>query len=287
MDKVIINFAPTGLIPVKKDTPHVPVTVEEIIADVRSAYEAGITMVHLHARHPDTGEPEYHKEIYAKMIEGIRVFAPDLVICVSTSGRVFNTFETRAEVLQLSGWLKPDMASLTLSSLNFNQKASINEPEMIRALAEEMKQRGIKPELEIFDLGMANYMNYLIRKKMLEPPYYANLILGNIACAQPDLLHIGCIIHDLPKETTISMGGVGNAQLSVNSLAISMGYGVRVGIEDNVWYDGGRSHLATNRELLDRILTIATANDRKVMAPGELRARLGLQPGFGEYGTGS
>ena len=81
------------------------------------------------------------------------------------------------------------MASLTLSSLNFNKKASINEPDAIIALAQEMADKGIKPELEIFDLGMANYANYLLDKGILKPPLYANVILGNIACAQPDLAY--------------------------------------------------------------------------------------------------
>lgn len=287
MDDLVVNFTPTGLIPQKKDSPHVPVAAKEVVDDVKSACETGITMVHLHARDPGTGEPEYRKELYAEIIEGIRGFAPDLVVCVSTSGRVFNTLKTRAEVLQLDGPLKPDMASLTLSSLNFNRKASVNEPDMIRSLAEEMLRRGIKPELEIFDLGMANYMHYLIRKELLKPPYYANLILGNIACAQPDLLHIGCIIRDLPKETVFSLGGVGNAQLAVNSLAISMGYGVRIGIEDNIWYDASRTRLATNQALVERVRTIADANGRNIMTPAELRRRLGLRPGSGDYGTGS
>jgi hypothetical protein len=99
-----------------------------------------------------------------------------LVICVSLSGRSFNKFEERSEALELEGFLKPDMGSLTLSSLNFNQIASINSPEMILNLANKMKNLGIVPELEAFDAGMINYAKYLIKKGLLEPPYYFNLI---------------------------------------------------------------------------------------------------------------
>jgi len=276
MDKLIVNFTPTGLIPRKSDSPYVPETPSEIIADVKKAYELGITMVHLHARDPETGIPTHKKEIYGEIIKGIREFAPDLIICVSTSGRINNDYRSRSEVLSLEGDAKPDMASLTLSSLNFNKKASINEPDTIIALAQEMADKGIMPELEIFDLGMANYANYLLDKGILKPPLYANIILGNIACAQLDLIHIGCLIRDLPEDTIISLGGVGRAQLAVNSLAVSIGYGVRVGLEDNLWFDKDRTKLATNMELLERIHNIAEANGREFMAPAELRDLLKL-----------
>lgn len=284
MDKLIVNFTPTGMIPTKSQTPHVPVSPCEIIEDVRKAHQLGITMVHLHARDSITGLPDWRKEIYAEIIAGVRDFAPDLVICVSTSGRNFSEYEKRADVLSLTGDLKPDMASLTLSSLNFNAQASINEPALIMRLAQEMADRGIKPELEAFDAGMINYAHYLIRKALIQPPFYFNLILGNIACAQADLLHIGIMVRDLPANSIFSLGGVGQAQQPVNALSIAMGYGIRVGLEDNIWYDQKRSRLATNEALLTRIHDIAHVHERDVMSPSELRTLLGLKPGSGSYG---
>ena len=277
MDKLIINFAPTGLIPLKSQTPHVPISCSEIIEEIKRACELGISMVHLHAREEITQQPCYRKEKYAEIIGGIREFAPDLIICVSTSGRIFGDFNKRADVLQLEGHLKPDMASLTLSSLNFNRRASINEPSMIMRLGQEMLERGIKPELEVFDVGMINYAKYLIKKKILLPPFYFNLIFGNISCAQADLLHAGLMINDLPESSIFSLGGVGNYQLRINSLAISMGYGVRVGLEDNIWYDPARTRLATNLDLIRRVKEIAKANERETMTSSELRLLLGLK----------
>jgi 3-keto-5-aminohexanoate cleavage enzyme len=285
MDKIIINFTPTGIIPKKTDTPHVPISPEEIIRDVETACALGISMVHLHARNSDDQSSSNRKEIYGEIIAGIRSFAPELIICVSTSGRIINNFESRSDVLSLEDNLKPDMASLTLSSLNFNKSASINEPSTILALAGRMKEKGIKPELEIFDLGMVNYFNYLIKKGLLSPPYYANLILGNIACAQGDLLHIGCMIKDFHEGTFFSLGAVGNAQLKINSLAIAMGWGVRTGLEDNYWHDETRSKLTTNLELLKRIHEIIAANEKVFMSPQELRQKLHLEAGFGRYGA--
>ena len=280
----IINFTPTGMIPTKEMTPHVPVSVEEIIEQVLAAAEIGITSVHLHARDPETGMPTYKADIYGEMIAGIRKYRPDLVLCVSTSGRIFNKFEERAEVLGLTGELKPDMASLTLSSVNFNRQASINSPDTIMALAQEMKGKGILPELEVFDVGMINYAKYLERKGLIEPPYYFALILGNIACAQADLLHCGVMIRDLPADSVWSIGGVGDVQLMINSLAISIGGGVRVGLEDNIFYDPQRKKLADNLELVKRIHRLAEANERLIMKPVELRELLHLEPGSGSYG---
>ena len=280
----IINFTPTGMIPTKQMTPHVPITPEEIVEQVLAAADVGITLVHLHARDPRTGEPSYRADIYNEIITGIRKYHPELVIGVSTSGRDVYELEKRAAVLGLKGDSKPDMASLTLSSLNFNKQASINSPDMITALAGEMKNNNILPELEVFDVGMINYAKYLEKKGLLEPPHYFGLIIGNIACAQADLLHCGVMLRDLPENSVWSIGGVGDAQLMMNSLAISMGGGVRVGLEDNIYYDSARTRLATNLDLIKRIHVIAEANERAIMKPAELRETLHLESGSGKYG---
>lgn len=284
MDKLIVNFTPTGMIPTKEMTPFVPIKVSEIIENVHQATEIGITMVHLHARDEISGEPTYKKELYAKIIEGIRKYAPELVICVSLSGRTFSKLEQRADPLYLEGNLKPDMGSLTLSSLNFNNIASTNSPRMIQDLAAVMKERKIMPELEAFDIGMINYANYLEKKHLIKPPYYFNLLLGNIACAQADLLHTGIMIRDLPDNSVFSLAGIGNNQLKMNSLSIAVGGGVRVGLEDNIWFDTYRTKLATNNELLERIHIIAKANSRGIMSPVEFREMMNLEAGNGKYG---
>ncbi len=220
---LIINFVPTGLIPTKEMTPKVPITPGEIIEDVLEASELGVNMVHIHARDRETGTPTYKKDVYAEIISGIRKKNKDIVIGVSTSGRNFNEFEKRSEVLDLKGDMKPDFASLTLSSLNFNKQASINSPQMIQALAKKMIENNIRPELEVFDLGMINYAIYLMKKGLIRPPYYFNLILGNIACAQANMLNLGLMIRDLPDGSIWSAGGVGDFQLKVNTMAIAEG----------------------------------------------------------------
>jgi len=274
--KFILNFVPTGLIPTREMTPHVPILPDEIVNEVLNVADLGVSMVHIHARDSANGKPTHEKEFYGAIIRGISKNRKDLILCVSTSGRIFNNFEKRSDCLNLEGELKPDLGSLTLSSLNFNKQASVNSPQMIQHLARRMLERGIKPELEAFDLGMINYAKYLIQKGLLQPPYYFNLILGNIACAQADMLHLGLMINELPEESIWSVGAVGDYQLKMNSIAIAAGGGVRVGLEDNIWYDEERTRLATNRDLVERIVYIAKAMGREPLSPKEARGLLKL-----------
>lgn len=264
-NELIINFCPTGMIPVSNVTQNVPMTPQHIIEDVHRAYELGITIAHLHAR-SENQSPTHRIEVFAKIFEGVRKHCPDLVISASLSGRSVSDWSLRSEVLSL----KPDMGSLTLSSLNFPREASVNSPETIQNLALAMKDQGVTPELECFDLGMINYGKYLIQKGILEGPYYWNLLFGNIAGAQSDPLSVGTLIRETPSEGHITLAGIGNAQLPINTIAIAMGYGVRVGLEDNLWFDSKRTQPATNIQLIERIHQIAEIHERKIMPPEKL-----------------
>jgi len=276
MKKLIINLAPTGMIPTKKMTPHVPESSAEIIADVLKCAPLGVSMAHLHAR-DDKGAPTYKKEIYQEIITGIKEKNKELIIVVSTSGRTYSEFSQRSDVLYLEGSSKPDMASLTLSSLNFNKITSINSPDMIFKLVEKMREKGIKPELEIFDLGMVNFAHYLIKKELLQPPYYFNILLGNIAAAQAKLLHLGLIISELPENSIWSVAGIGDSQCRMNAISIIDGGGVRVGLEDNIWFDEERAILATNYALVERLVKIATVVGRPIATSQEVRELLKLR----------
>jgi 3-keto-5-aminohexanoate cleavage enzyme len=273
---LIVNLAPTGNLPMKRDNPHVPITAAEIAADVAACCEAGLSSVHLHARDAD-GTPTHRKEAYAEIISMIREQVPDLVICVTCSGRISPEFSKRSEVLDLVGDVKPDMASLTLGSMNFMRDASMNTPGMIRDLARKMRDNGIKPELEVFDVGMVNYAKFLIERGELSPPYYFNILLGNVASAQADLLHLATILAALPPNSYWSLAGFGHHQLSMNAVAIAMGGGIRIGLEDNLWMDAARTRPAANADLVKRALSIAALHGRSLLSPNELRQALHLQ----------
>jgi len=260
---LILNFAPTGVKPTKDWTPHVPISPDEIIEQVHEAYETGITVVHLHARDPGTEVPSCDKNIYAKILSGVRKHCPDLVLGVTTTGRAFPDFERRSQVLEL----KPDMASLTLSSLNFLKDSHTNDPEMIQKLLDKMNDFGVHPELEAFDNGMINYGKYLITKEIIRPPFYWNLLFGNIATAQPDMMSIGLAINNLPLDSKYSLAGLGASQLTVAMHAVASGLGVRIGLEDNVYFDNKKEVFATNIGLIKRIHKLADIFERKILKP--------------------
>lgn len=275
MNPLIINLAPTGLIPSRAQTPHVPLSVEEIILDVEKCVIAGASMVHLHARDA-SGNATDDVTIVAAIIEGIRASCPDVLITTTTSGRRSPKIEKRAASLYLEGRCKPDMASLTLGSMNFSNEASLNAPATIMRLAEIMRERGIKPELEVFDLGMINYAKILADKGLIEPPFYFNFLLGNPSTAQATLMHLATLIADLPAQSIWATAGIGRYQTQANALGVVMGDGVRVGLEDNLWFDSERTMLATNEMLVNRITAQAKALGRTVASPREVREYLGL-----------
>ena len=268
-----IVLAPTGMVPTRAMTPHVPLTPAEIAADVAAAAAIGITSVHLHARGED-GDLTWEREVYQRIVGAVRVAAPDVVINVSTSGRTWSEIERRADCLSLDDDLKPDLASLTLSSLNFLTGASVNSPDTIHALARIMLDRGIVPELELFDLGMVNYVHVLQRKGLLPGPVVANLFFGNVAGMQATLSEMGLAIERLPPGTIWSGAGLGDFGLPVQSHSVASGGGVRVGLEDGIWFDRGRTRLATNPMLVERVHDLLALHGRVMMTPAELRSRI-------------
>ena len=275
MREFVLNFVPTGMVPTKSMVPDVPLQPDEVIAAVKTARRFGISIVHVHAR-DEQGDPTWRGDIYRRIVEGIRGVDPELMICVSTSGRSWSELEKRSECLLLDGDAKPDMASLTLSSLNFATQASLNSPTIIQDLAAIMKERSIKPELEVFDLGMVNYAKFLIKKGLVGPHYYFNIILGNIAGAQDTPLALGILLSELPQGSIWSGGGIGYAQLRTNVMALFNGGGVRVGLEDNIYWDVQRTRTTTNSELLARIVDLAEKVGCQPATPRRVRELLGM-----------
>lgn len=262
----IINFTPTGTQPTRENS-LAPLEINEIIDEVIEAYEIGITIVHLHARETVSHKNTYKKEVYNEIIEAIRKNCGDLIICTSLTGRNFPEFERRTEVLQCY----PDMGSLTMSSINFPTGASINQPEMILSLISEMKKYGVIPELECFDSGMINYTKYLISKNILEGPNYMNVILGNIYNSQSDLSSVATIKNSLPPNTLTCLGGIGYQQLKSNIIGLLEFDGVRIGLEDNLYFRNKEK--ATNKNLLLRIHRIMKELDIELLSSTELRKK--------------
>lgn len=266
---LIINVALTGMIPTKAQNPNLPVMPAEIGEDARRCYEAGANVFHIHAR-DDKELPTWEVRYYRAIVEEIRARIPDAVICGSTSGRMWSNVDKRSAVLN-SG---VDMASLTPGSFNFPTGPSINAPETIKKLLGRMHEREIVPELEIFDLGMLDYAEYLREKGILKPPFYFNLLLGNlgtIAAKQINLLRmIGAIDKNFPGAI-LAATGIGRFQFDVNGWALALGGGVRVGLEDSIWMDKEKTDLASNVRQVERVVTLARSLGLQPATTAEVR----------------
>ncbi len=272
---LVINAALTGMVPRRREHPAVPEQPDEIALDAAACIAAGCSHLHLHARDL-AGEPAVARAIYADIIRRVRALSPDVVICVSTSGRLHRAFEERSDALGLDDDLRPDLASLTLGSLNFPKHASVNEPAMIRRLADAMNERGIVPELEVFDLGMLDYAHYLIGRGVLRPPFVFNLLLGSLGTLGASAENLAMLVRRLPAGAYWQAAGIGRAQWPVNALGVTMGGHVRTGLEDNLYMDAGKHDPATNVRLVARVAALAAAVGRPLATPADVRRLIGL-----------
>ena len=274
--KLIINAALTGMMPRKSNNPHLPVTPEEIARDVLEAGKLGASIVHLHARGIQE-EPTPEPSVYAEIISRIREKNPDLIICVTTSGRNWPELEKRSAVLNLPDDLKPDMASLTMGSLNFPKQASVNPPEVIQALSLRMQERNIKPECEIFEVGMLDYTKHLIRKGILRQPVYLNFILGSLGTMNASENNLRYLVDQLPAFSIWTASGIGRFHSRMHQWAAETGGGIRTGLEDSLYLDRDNKTLASNSDWIRKAVELAKENGREVATPGEVRQWLELK----------
>ena len=272
---LIINAALTGIVSQRERVPRLPVTCAQIADDADACWQAGATIVHLHVRDAD-GNPAWRRGAYAELIVEIRRRCPEIVICATTSGRLVSDLACRADVLLLDGDARPDLASLTLGSINFATGASINEIAAIEDLAARMLSAGVVPELEIFDLGMAHLAHRLQARGLLPTALYANLMLGFANGAAADARSLVALVDALPPQTTWSVGGFGAYQQVTNALAIAAGGHARTGLEDNPYLDHRDRTPAANEELVARAAAQAAAVGRPVATCAQARALLGL-----------
>ena len=132
------------------------------------------------------------------------------------------------------------------------------------------------PEWEIFDFGMLDYAHYLRDRGMLGGPVYANILLGSLGTLAATPLNLALLVERLPPGATWAAAGIGRFQFAMNRLAIAMGGGVRVGLEDNIWFDDDRTDLATNPRLVERVVAIGRAMGREPATPAQVREKLGI-----------
>jgi len=273
MDKVIITAAITGSRTTRDIAPYIPITPEEIAQSSIECWNAGASIVHIHMRDPKTGLGTQDLELFRQVVNRLRE-KTDLVLCLTTSGIPGKNLPIEARLLPLE--LGPELASFDSGSINLGGGVFSNPPEFLDAAAKMMKQKRVKPEIEIFDSGMIISSLRMRDDGKLEEPLYFQFVLGTPwgAPATPkSLLHL---YEHIPDNATWSVIGIGKTHLPMSMMGLIMGGHIRVGMEDNIYYR--RGVLAkSNSQFVERVVRIAREYGREVASPNEARAILGLR----------
>ena len=274
MNKLIITAAITGSRISREQTPFIPITPEEIIQSAFECWEAGAAIAHIHVRNVKTAIGTQDLKLFRQVIEPLRE-KTDLLLCLTTSGipGLNLPLTHRLQVLELT----PELASLDMGSINLGQSVFINSPEFLHIAATQMKEHGVKPELEIFDVGMIRTSLRMHQQGLLDDPLHYQFILGSPygSPATPKaLIHMQEMI---PETATWSIVGIGRAHLPLSMLALVMGGHIRVGMEDNIYYQKGEL-VKRNAQFVERIIRIAHEYGRDIATPQDARRILHLPP---------
>jgi len=270
MKKLIITVALTGNVVTKEMNEHVPVTDHEIIQDIIKCKEAGATIVHIHAR-DENGNPTARKDVYQKILDKISDNKINIITQLSTGARAGeNTPEYRGQMLELNA----EMASLAVGSSNFADRVNANSFELIESLWEKMKKNNIKPEIEIFDTAMISNAKWLLKKGVLRAPLHFNLVMNVPGSIKGTCKNLLFMVESLPDHCTWTVSGIGNAHVSMITMAMILGGHVRVGLEDTIMYN--ENQVATNELLVKRAVKIAKELGREVAHVHEAREILSL-----------
>ncbi len=269
MDKLIITAAIVGGELTKENTPYLPVTIDEIVKEIYEVWEAGAAIVHLHVRDKE-GKPSQDKEIFREIITKVKERC-DIIIQVSTGGSVGMTMTERIQPVTLA----PEMATVTMGTVNFGEEVFYNAKPLIREFLKTLNQYNVRPELEIFDVGMMYEAERFIKEGLLTGHLHYDFVLGvsgGMKATAENLLHL---INILPKGATWSVAGIGRNQLLLTMIALPLGGHIRVGLEDNIYYNKGE--LATNRRLVERVVHLANILGREIATPDEAREILKIR----------
>jgi 3-keto-5-aminohexanoate cleavage enzyme len=273
MEKVIITAAVTGSRPTKEMNPSVPYTPEEIAQSAIECCRAGAAIAHIHVRDPETGKPDFKVELFQEVMDRIRQEC-DMIVNLTTSGLHLsgpNLIEKRLQPVAL----RPELCSLDIGSVNFRDRVFINTPEWGRAAAQRMLEYGVKPEIEVFDVGHVYQALDLIEEGFIDDPPYFQLCMGvkwGIEATPENLLFMKS---KLPPNARWSVLGVGGAQLSMIGLGILLGGNVRVGFEDNIHLRKGVL-AESNAQLVEMAVNLVRVLQREPATPNEAREILGI-----------
>lgn len=270
MTKLIITAAITGAETTKEMNAALPCTPEEQAEAAFECWKAGASIVHLHVR-DETGKPSQSIALFEKVSKLIRAKC-DILLQFSTGGAVGTPVSERIAPLKL----KPEMASLNAGSINFGDEVFENLPKDIAALASEMKKLNIKPEIEVYDLGMLEYGVSLVTSGVVNSPAHFQFVMGTKHGISGNPENMFLMKSKLPAGCTFAVAGVGRNQLQVAPLAIVGGGHVRVGFEDNVYFSKGVP-AKSNAQLVQRVADLSRMLQREVASVAEAKEILQIR----------
>jgi len=265
----IITCALVGAELNREQTPYLPLTPDEIVDSALGVHKAGAAMVHLHVR-DEQGKPTCSDIVFKEVIEKIRKHC-DLIIQVSTGGAIGDSYLDRFSPLEAG----PDMGSLTTGSLNFGDEIFMNPRPFMLALAKTMKEKGIKPEIEVFDAVMLEASLKMVEKGLLDTPLHIDLVLGVPGGIAANEASLDFLVGQIPEDATWSVAAMGRHQFPMAGHALNRGGHVRVGMEDNIYIEKGVL-AKTNAELVEKVVSIAKEIGRPIATPKEARNLLHL-----------
>jgi 3-keto-5-aminohexanoate cleavage enzyme len=277
MEKVIITAAITGSRITRNVTPHIPITPDEIVQSAVECWNTGTAIVHIHVRDPKTGLGTQNVDLFRQVVGPLRE-KTDLLLCLTTSGIPGRNIPIEERLRSLE--LEPELASFDAGSINLGGTVFINTPDFLEAAANKMKEKGVKPELEIFDVGMIVTCLRMRDQGYFDEPLHFQFVLGTpwgSPATPKSFLHL---YEHIPRNSTWSIIGIGKGHLPMSMMGLIMGGHIRVGMEDNIYYQ--RGELAkSNAQFVERIVRIAREYGREVATPAEARGILALRKNKG------
>jgi 3-keto-5-aminohexanoate cleavage enzyme len=271
-DPAIITVAPTGPLTTRENHPGLPVTPAEIGEAVAQAAAAGAAVAHVHARGPDE-RPTADPAVYAQIAREIRARC-DIVVQASTGVGLDVSCEDRVQIIA-SGEVDVTMATLNPASMTFGQGTFSNPPWFVQRLAELMKERGIRPELEVYDFGHVGLCKDLVKGGLVQGPLQFSFVMGVRGGMPGDPALLPTLIGMLPEGSIWQAIGIGRAQLPLSFAALALGGNIRVGFEDNVYFHKGEL-AESNAQFVRRAVDLVHAAGREVATPSYVRERLGV-----------
>jgi len=289
---VIVSCAVTGSGDTVGKHPSIPVTPEEIATAAIEAAKAGAAIVHIHVREPDSGKPSRRVELYREVVERIRSSDVDVIINLTTGmgGDLFlgpddapMNFGDDTDCVGMMERIKhveellPEICSLDCGSFNYAEGnyVYISTPNMLEQGAKRLQEIGVKPELEVFELGQLSFAKYMMTQGLLDSPPLFQVCLGIRWAAEANTASFKTMVDALPDDCNWGGFGVGAMEMPMVAQAVLLGGNVRVGLEDNLYLEKGV--FASNAQLVEKARNIIQLMGCSIQTAAEARQTLGLR----------